>query len=136
MNQLYPYENRSKRHIQQYVRINASDYIYDLLQEVNKSDFAMPKGVDFSDMRIKNDDEASWIKRIINNYEVNSQIVFSLQASNQYWQTFDYVKSNLGKGYIFYFICIMCEKKRKYLYKRFNTIGNNYLCRICHGLNY
>lgn len=45
-----------------------------------------------------------------------------------------YVSSNLGKGFIFYFVCCRCGRRSRYLY---STLSSSHLCcRRCHHLNY
>ncbi len=50
------------------------------------------------------------------------------------WPEIDFVPSNLGNGYIFYFICNRCELKVKYLYRPYEH--SQPLCRRCHRLRY
>ncbi len=45
-----------------------------------------------------------------------------------------YTKSNLGRGFIFWFICDRCGKKAKYLYSPPYTC--KFFCRNCHRLAY
>lgn len=45
-----------------------------------------------------------------------------------------YTKSNLGKGYIFWFICNICGRRIRYLYIPPNSQIT--ACRICHRLTY
>ncbi len=47
---------------------------------------------------------------------------------------FDFVKSNLDKGFIFYFVCTSCERRVKYLYQLID--GSELRCRSCHQLTY
>ena len=53
-----------------------------------------------------------------------------------YWekQEVDFVASNLGRGYLFYFICNRCGRRVKYLYD-YIAFGSP-LCRTCCQLNY
>lgn len=62
--------------------------------------------------------------------ELNGKIEFTEQ--NQVRIT--YTKSNLGKGYIFWFICGVCGRKVRYLYIPPNSQVS--ACRICHRLAY
>lgn len=45
-----------------------------------------------------------------------------------------YTKSNLGKGYVFWFICKYCNRRVKYLY--FPPNSTLLACRNCHRLTY
>lgn len=45
-----------------------------------------------------------------------------------------YTKSNLGKGFVFWFICNVCGKRVKYLY--FPPNSTVLACRNCHRLTY
>jgi hypothetical protein len=45
-----------------------------------------------------------------------------------------YSKSNLDKGYIFWFICNLCGRRVKYLY--FPPNSTILACRNCHSLTY
>ncbi len=45
-----------------------------------------------------------------------------------------YTRSNLGKGFIFWFICNLCGKKVRYLY--FPPNSEVMACRSCHRLAY
>ncbi|MFC1727569.1 hypothetical protein ACFL0Y_03530 [Patescibacteria group bacterium] len=45
-----------------------------------------------------------------------------------------YTKSNLGKGFVFWFICQVCGRKVRYLY--FPPNSQTCACRICHRLAY
>jgi cell division septum initiation protein DivIVA len=45
-----------------------------------------------------------------------------------------YTKSNLGKGFIFWFVCNGCGRKFRFLY--FTPYSEELLCRNCHHLAY
>lgn len=45
-----------------------------------------------------------------------------------------YTKSNLGKGFVFWFICNLCGRRVKYLY--FPPNSQVLACRDCHKLAY
>lgn len=62
--------------------------------------------------------------------ELNGKIEFTEQ--NQVRIT--YTKSNLGKGYVFWFICGVCGRKVRYLYIPPNSQVS--ACRRCHRLAY
>ena len=62
--------------------------------------------------------------------EMNGKIEFTNE--NQVRMT--YTKSNLGRGFIFWFICGVCGRKVRYLYIPPNSHVS--ACRICHRLAY
>jgi len=62
--------------------------------------------------------------------EVNGKIEYSEPNRMQ----LTYTKSNLGKGYVFWFICNICGRRVKYLY--FPTNSTILACRNCHRLTY
>lgn len=62
--------------------------------------------------------------------EVNGKIEFTEQ--NKVKMT--YTRSNLGKGFIFWFICEVCGRKVRYLYIPPNSQVS--ACRACHRLAY
>lgn len=45
-----------------------------------------------------------------------------------------YTKSNLGSGYVFWFVCSGCNNKVRHLY--FPPYSEHMLCRKCHRLRY
>jgi hypothetical protein len=53
-------------------------------------------------------------------------------------QKIDYVKSNIkgDRGVIFYFRCLHCNRRAKYLYFMFHGYSNEPWCRICCNLHY
>ena len=62
--------------------------------------------------------------------ELNGKIEFTEQ--NQVRIT--YTKSNLGRGYVFWFICRVCGRRARYLYIPPNSQVS--ACRTCHRLAY
>lgn len=62
--------------------------------------------------------------------EMNGKIEFTDQ--NQVRMT--YTKSNLGRGFVFWFICGVCGRKVRYLYIPPNSQIS--ACRTCHRLAY
>ena len=58
------------------------------------------------------------------------------QNGNYYWdyQRVDYKRSNLGRGFVFYFRCNGCRRRVKYLYEY--SMLQPPLCRICCHLHY
>ena len=62
--------------------------------------------------------------------EIKGKIEFT--KSNEVKLT--YTKSNLGRGFVFWFICQVCGRKVRYLYIPPNSQIT--ACRICHRLAY
>jgi hypothetical protein len=62
--------------------------------------------------------------------EINGQIKESKKNTVQ----LTYTKSNLNKGFIFWFICNGCGQKTRFLY--FPPNSEDLLCRNCHRLTY
>jgi hypothetical protein len=62
--------------------------------------------------------------------------VRDLQEDRYYWdyQKVDFVRSNLKRGFIFYFVCNGCGRRVKYLYEY--SVMRTPLCRICCRLDY
>lgn len=118
-----------KRSIKSYYRIYAMDCVYCLLQELSSKELSA-----YKDMRIRNDQDAYGILLVLNGPSVQYKALQEHQSKHEPWQTFEYIKSNLGNGYIFYFVCNRCDKRASYLYSP-NGISN-YLCRRCHSLKY
>jgi len=80
------------------------------------------------------------VKNIIS--EIESGTTFNLKHQNGLDTDFTepnkvkltYSESNLGKGYVFWFICNVCGKRVKYLY--FPPNSTILACRNCHRLTY
>lgn len=62
--------------------------------------------------------------------EINGKIEFT--DPNKIKMT--YTKSNLGRGFVFWFICGVCRRRARYLYIPPNSQVS--ACRICHRLAY
>ena len=84
--------------------------------------------------------EEAGIKALIADMEIGTNInlkqdnhgEFSYSEPNNIKLT--YSKSNLGKGFVFWFICNLCCKRVKYLY--FPPNSTILACRNCHRLTY
>jgi formylmethanofuran dehydrogenase subunit E len=87
-----------------------------------------------SKLRITSEGEAERIKQMMNTPGDTFYILQGIQSQHYNWQRFDYIPSNLGKGYIFYFICDQCERRVEFLYMP--EWSGRYLCRTCHNLRY
>ncbi len=74
--------------------------------------------------------------------EIESGTTFNLRQGNGTGTNFTeqnkvkltYSKSNLGKGFVFWFICNICSRRVKYLY--FPPNSTVLACRNCHRLTY
>jgi hypothetical protein len=74
--------------------------------------------------------------------EIESGTTFNLKqqngSDNDYTEPnmvkLTHSKSNLGKGFIFWFICNLCSKRVKFLY--FPPNSTVLACRNCHRLTY
>lgn len=60
----------------------------------------------------------------------------NIHSGYLYWleQRVEYVRSNLGRGFIFYFICNRCDRRTRYLYHDSPTISPT--CRLCCRITY
>lgn len=85
---------------------------------------------------IKYKEDADYIRDFMNNPFMASEFgsLLNIQSQHQNWQSFEYIQSNLGRGYMFYFICSSCDSRVKFLYKP--DPESPYWCRKCHGLEY
>jgi hypothetical protein len=110
-------------------RINISDYIRNCLAHI----FPCAD----QPVMIKYREQAEEIKVLANiPYNTRFKSMRDLQTSQPYWnkQLVDFVPSNLGKGYLFYFICNGCKRRVKYLYEW--TTLDTPLCRTCCRIGY
>ena len=115
-------------------KIDSTDTLFGFLKEVKGSELLLPSQVDLRDCRIRTLEEAIWVLNTINTSQSRYNSLRNIQSDGQCWQTWDFVPSNLGKGFLFYFVCDGCGGRVKHLY---NPDGQfRYLCRICHGVSY
>lgn len=85
----------------------------------------------------RNPGEVEDMKQTINDPRNTSwKSLRDIQTGEHFWheQEVDYVRSNLKRGYIFYFICNGCGRRVKYLYVY--TMLDSPLCRHCCRLKY
>ncbi len=86
---------------------------------------------------IRTQSDAECFKRIFSD-PINSPIRSMLGIPSgdlyKYCQDVDYVSSNVGRGFIFYFICVWCGRRVKYLFVDENLEA--LLCRRCIRLPY
>ena len=81
--------------------------------------------------------EVERIKGLINIPENTAfKTLSDIRSGLPYWeeQKVDYIASNLGRGYIFYFLCNHCGRRVKYLYEYDMTLSP--LCRVCCRITY
>lgn len=81
--------------------------------------------------------EVERIKGLINIPENTAfKSLGDIRSGVPYWeeQKVDYIASNLGRGYIFYFLCNHCGRRVKYLYEYDMTLSP--LCRVCCRITY
>lgn len=86
---------------------------------------------------IRSRSDADYYKQLFSN-PVHSPLRSILGISSgelyKYCQDVEYVPSNLGVGFLFYFICVWCERRVRYLYVDQNLEA--LLCRKCSHFPY
>ncbi len=79
---------------------------------------------------------AEYLKSLLNAPE--NKICPTLESLNGffYWNTqkVNFVPSNLRRGYLFYFVCVYCDRRVKYLYRY--RMYEQPACRMCCKLGY
>jgi len=123
------YKHQNKWLIDQLSRINIADYLRVFLVELSKRETRPVR-------RIANRGEAERIKGLMNIAKNSPFKSFRDIQGIPHWgdQPVDYVHSNLGKGYLFYFICTHCGRRVKYLYEY--SLAAEPICRICCRITY
>lgn len=129
----YPNHYRYRR-IDRCHRIDATDTVFAVLQEVLSRNILRPDGVVLSGARIRTTLEAAWVLSTLNNPNPHYVSLRNIQSPRQNWQMFKLLPSNLGKGFLFYFICTRCQSSVKHLY--IPDGQDIYMCRNCHKLSY
>lgn len=80
------------------------------------------------------------VQEIINNIELGTTYNLKQERNGEIHTTspnkvlLTYTKSNLNKGYIFWFKCNLCNRRVKYLY--FPPGSDVLACRVCRRLAY
>lgn len=80
------------------------------------------------------------IKDLISMIELNSKFNLKKEVNGDYEYSepnsvkLTYTQSNLGNGFVFWFICNLCNRRAKYLY--FPPNSTILACRRCHRLSY
>lgn len=80
----------------------------------------------------KEDDVKSFVELVKKSIKINQTIGDKTTKVNPVEIT--YTKSNLGKGFIFWFVCNRCNSKVRHLYCPQHS--EDFLCRKCHRLAY
>lgn len=128
-NTYHPF-NHERFRIDRAERIDSMATIRALIKEINDQNPGLSN--QFS-QGLNNFADAEVIRSIANNPSTQYESLGYVQSNHQNWQTFDFLPSNLGRGYLFYFICDRCDKKVKYLYRTGDFI---FRCRSCSNLFY
>ena len=112
-------------------RINIFDYVRTFIRELENKE---GKSIHFN-----NEIDAERVKGLMNcTKNTLFKSLTDLRTGHPYWnrQDVDYVKSNLGagRGVVFYFLCLRCDRRVKYLYV-YRELEPP-LCRICCQIPY
>lgn len=131
----YPNHYRHRR-IDLCHKVSATDAVFSFIQEVKQTNILLPDEVTLRDFRVRNFKEVNWVMNNMNNPNPRFLSLRNIQSKRggQVWQRYDYTPSNLGKGYLFYFICNRCTSRVKHLYMPEGQM--EYWCRNCHRLSY
>lgn len=87
--------------------------------------------------RIDTVHQADEVKAFLNNPQnTRGKSMRDMRTGVPYWneQEVEYVRSNLGLGFLWYFLCNHCGHRAKYLYE-YSTLECP-LCRPCLGIDY
>lgn len=124
------YQHKNKEIMNRLERIDIGDYI--------RRFFRDQKNKWWTSSSITSFKEAKNLKEFLNDPKNTTFKSMRDLDGLYYWddQDVDFVPSNLGegKGYIFYFICIGCDRRVKYLYEY--NMCRAPLCRTCCRLSY
>jgi len=124
------YQHKNEYVLNRLERIDIRDYVRTFLVSLTRKESGKP-------IKLNSVGQAERIKGLLNIPKNTLYKSFSdLQTGIPYWnkQLVDYKASNLGKGYIFYFLCGNCNQKAKYLYE-YTTVEAP-LCRKCCRVTY
>ena len=123
------YEHQNKWLIDQISRINITDYLRIFLLELSRHE-KRP----LIKLRIRF--EAERVKGLLNIAKNTPFKSFRDIQGIPYWddQPVDYIPSNLGRGYLFYFLCTHCGRRVKYLYEY--SLASEPICRKCCRITY
>ncbi len=127
-------ETNKKQLIIDVEKITIAEYLRIFLIELAKKEG--------QEVEVKSRFQAERIKGLIPDNEIFRALA-DFRTGYPYWhkQEVDFVPSNLGKscfgkdrGFIFYFVCNGCGKRRKDLY--YPSMVDEPLCRVCCRLQY
>ncbi len=124
------YKHKNKELLNRLERINIAEYVRTFLLELAELEKKLS-------ININKLSEASRIKGLMSiPKNTTFKSIADMRSGIPYWdkQKVDYIASNLGKGYIFYFVCNGCGRKAKYLYEYNITLSP--LCRMCCRITY
>ena len=124
------YKHKNKSLLSRVSRVNSTDYVRTFLLEL-----AVLEKKPY--IQLNSPAVAERIKGLLNiPKNTTFKSLSDIETGLPYWdeQLVDYIDSNLGQGYIFYFICNRCGRKVKYLYEYDMTRSR--LCRICCRFEY
>jgi hypothetical protein len=131
----YRYQNRDqferdfdKDFMSEVERLDITDYVQTFVRNYNKQ-----RGIKLQTEYLSG---VQYLKGLLNASQ--DKVVPYLEKIDGffYWNTqkVDFVPSNLLKGYLFYFICIYCDRRVKYLYR--HKTYEQPSCRTCCKLGY
>lgn len=124
------YQHKNKELMERIERISVTDYVRDFLIDLGLKEGRGP-------VRLNKHFEAERVKGMLNIPKYTRyKALIDPQTSSPYWdeQLVDYLPSNLGRGYIFYFICSECGQRCRYLYEY--NLTESPLCRQCCRITY
>lgn len=121
------YSSSPRKHkVHEVKRLNITSYILSFLAELNQRGMKMEK--------IRTLSDATLVRDFLNTPGDHYKTPFMVCQKSYNWQQVDFVPSNLGRGYIFYFICNRCRRKAKHLYQPYEYSQPR--CRNCYHLSY
>jgi hypothetical protein len=121
------------KNINNWDRISAGDYLQAFLNELSMREHCK--------VVLNTDGQVIRIDRLLQpgaiNYYKSLQSIHK-NFSSWYEQGLKFTTSNLGKGYIVYFVCNKCGRRSKFLYYYQNDNSHSELpiCRLCCGIKY
>jgi hypothetical protein len=124
------YDHKNKEVRERFHRIDIAEYVRTFLLELarlEKKPFIKLNSLSAMDR----------VKGLLNIPENTTfKSLSDIRTGFPYWeeQQVDCIGSNLGRGYIFYFICNGCGRRSKYLYEYSMTLSP--LCRVCCRITY
>jgi hypothetical protein len=114
--------------------IKSTDVMAGFLDELLNTNMIRPIDVELKGGRIRTPDEAGWVLKQLNTTQSRFTSLINIQSQGYNWQQWTALASNLGKGFIFMFLCDGCEASTRNLYMPDGQF--RYMCRRCHRLSY